>query len=38
MVGAHRIGYLTPELGLWLDSEPLSARGFDHFDDGQGRR
>ena len=38
MAGAHRIGYLTPELGLWLDSEPLSARGFDHFDDGQGRR
>ena len=35
LAGAHRIGYLTPELGLRLDGEPLNGRGFDHFGGGE---
>jgi thiamine-monophosphate kinase len=38
LAGAHRIGYLTSELGLRLDGEPLNVRGFDHFGDGESIR
>jgi hypothetical protein len=38
LAGAHCIGSLTAELGLRLDGEPLHARGFDHFRNGNSTR
>ena len=29
--GTMRIGILSGEMGLWLDGEPIQAKGFDHF-------